>query len=57
MAGSGLSAVLGFVARRLMAESVGLVFAARVATSDLAGLSQLPVAGLGAVCGVAPVGS
>ncbi len=40
--------VLGFVARRLAAESVGLVFAARVPTSDLAGLSQLPVAGLGA---------
>jgi DNA-binding CsgD family transcriptional regulator len=40
--------VLGFVARRLMAESVGLVFAARVPTSDLAGLSQLSVAGLGA---------
>jgi DNA-binding CsgD family transcriptional regulator len=39
--------VLGFVARRLMAESVGLVFAARVPTSDLAGLSQLAVAGLG----------
>jgi hypothetical protein len=38
--------VLGFVARRLAAESVGLVFAARVPTSDLAGLSQLPVAGL-----------
>jgi len=40
--------VLGFVARRLAAESVGLVFAARVPTSDLAGLSELPVAGLGA---------
>ena len=40
--------VLGFVARRLAAESVGLVFAARVPTSDLAGLSQLPVEGLGA---------
>jgi DNA-binding CsgD family transcriptional regulator len=40
--------VLGFVARRLAAESVGLVFAARVPTADLAGLSQLPVAGLGA---------
>ncbi|MBV9318664.1 MAG: AAA family ATPase, partial [Mycobacterium sp.] len=40
--------VLGFVARRLAAESVGVVFAARVPTSDLAGLSQLPVAGLGA---------
>src|SRR6202008_3167859 len=38
--------VLGFVARRLAAESVGLVFAARVPTSDLAGLSQLPVRGL-----------
>ena len=40
--------VLGFVARRLGAESVGLVFAARVPTSDLAGLSQLPVTGLSA---------
>jgi DNA-binding CsgD family transcriptional regulator len=40
--------VLGFVARRLVAESVGLVFAVRVPTSDLAGLSQLPVAGLSA---------
>jgi AAA ATPase domain len=40
--------VLGFVARRLAAESVGLVFAARLPTSDLAGLSQLPVQGLGA---------
>ena len=40
--------VLGFVARRLGAESVGLVFAARVPTSDLTGLSQLPVMGLGA---------
>jgi FAD/FMN-containing dehydrogenase len=39
--------VLGFVARRLAAESVGLVFAARVPSSDLAGLSQLPVQGLG----------
>jgi DNA-binding CsgD family transcriptional regulator len=40
--------VLGFVARRLAAESVGLVFAARAPTADLAGLSQLPVQGLGA---------
>jgi DNA-binding CsgD family transcriptional regulator len=40
--------VLGFVARRLVAESVGLVFAARVPTADVAGLSQLPVEGLGA---------
>ena len=39
--------VLGFVARRLGAESVGFVFAARVPTSDLAGLSQLPVEALG----------
>ena len=38
--------VLGFVARRLGAESVGLVFAARLPTSDLAGLSELPVQGL-----------
>jgi DNA-binding CsgD family transcriptional regulator len=40
--------VLGFVARRLGAESVGLVFAAREPTSDLAGLSQMPVEGLAA---------
>jgi DNA-binding CsgD family transcriptional regulator/tetratricopeptide (TPR) repeat protein len=40
--------VLGFVARRLAAESVGLVFAARVPSSDVAGLSQLPLTGLGA---------
>lgn len=40
--------VLGFVARRLATESVGVVFGARVPTSDLAGLSQLPVQGLGA---------
>ena len=40
--------VLGFVARRLGAESVGLVFAARVPSPDVAGLSQLPLTGLGA---------
>ena len=38
--------VLGFVARRVVAESVGLVFAARIASSDLAGLPELAVEGL-----------
>src|SRR5258707_11902458 len=38
--------VLGFVARRLGAESVGLVFAARVPGGDLAGLPELVIAGL-----------
>jgi predicted ATPase len=37
---------LGFVARRLAAEPVGLVFAARVPGADLAGLPELAVAGL-----------
>src|ERR1700757_3088065 len=37
--------VLGFVARRLAAESVGLVFAARIPSSDLAGLSDLGAGG------------
>jgi DNA-binding CsgD family transcriptional regulator len=39
--------VLGFVARRLGAESVGLVFAARVPSSDIAGLPDLVVEHLG----------
>src|SRR4029077_18916231 len=37
---------LAFVARRLGAESVGLVFAARAPGSELAGLPELVVAGL-----------
>lgn len=38
--------VLAFVARRLEAESVGFVFAARSPSGDLAGLAQLVVEGL-----------
>ena len=38
--------VLAFVARRVEAESVGLVFAARVASDELAGLPELVVEGL-----------
>jgi DNA-binding CsgD family transcriptional regulator len=38
--------VFGFVARRLVAESVGMVFAARTPSSDLAGLEKLRVEGL-----------
>ena len=39
--------VLGFAARRLGAESVGLVFAARMPSSDIAGLPDLVVERLG----------
>lgn len=38
--------VLGFVARRLVAESVGMVFAARVPSRHIAGLPELTVVGL-----------
>ena len=38
--------ILGFVARRLGVESVGLVFAARVPSGDLAGLPEVKVEGL-----------
>jgi DNA-binding CsgD family transcriptional regulator len=37
---------LAFVARRLQAEGVGLVFAAREAIDELEGLLELPIAGL-----------
>src|SRR5580704_15942885 len=38
--------VLAFVARRLMAESVGLVFSTRDPSDDVVGLPELPVEGL-----------
>ena len=38
--------VLAFVARRLSAESVGMLFAARAPAGDLAGLNELVIAGL-----------
>jgi DNA-binding CsgD family transcriptional regulator len=40
------SQVLGFVARRLAAESVGIVFAARILGDELVGLPELVVEGL-----------
>jgi DNA-binding CsgD family transcriptional regulator len=38
--------VLGFVARRLVAESVGMVFAVRIPSGELAGLKELRIEGL-----------
>jgi DNA-binding CsgD family transcriptional regulator len=38
--------ILGFVARRLVAESIGLVFAARILSDELAGSAGLVVEGL-----------
>ena len=43
---SASAQVLAFLARRLGAESVGLVFGARIPTGDLAGLPELVVEGL-----------
>ena len=43
---SASAQVLAFVAHRLGAESVGLVFGARVPTVDLAGLQELVIGGL-----------
>jgi hypothetical protein len=37
---------MGFAARRLAADPIGLVFAARVAEAELAGLPELAVQGL-----------
>ena len=37
---------LGFVARRLVAESVGMVFAVRIPSGELAGLAELRIEGL-----------
>ena len=46
MAGSRLAQALGFAARRLGADPVGLVFAARLPGEDVAGLPELVVEGL-----------
>src|SRR6266849_1417883 len=48
---------LGFVARRLAADPVGLVFAARVPGDDVAGLPELVVEGLPADHARAPLSS
>src|SRR5262249_32848736 len=48
---------LAFVARRLGAEAVGLVFAARVPTDDVAGLPVLAGEGLRDAVARAPLGS
>src|SRR2546426_5901566 len=45
----GSADVLAFVARRLGAESVGLIFAARAISDDLAGLPELVVGEVGEV--------
>jgi DNA-binding CsgD family transcriptional regulator len=44
---SASTQVLAFVARRLQAESVGVVLAARTPSEELAGLAQLVLGGLG----------
>ena len=46
MADRASAQALGFVSRRLAADPVGLVFAARVAGAELAGLPELVVEGL-----------
>jgi DNA-binding CsgD family transcriptional regulator len=49
--------VFGFVARRLVAESVGMVFAARMPSGELAGLATLRVEGLSEKDALALLGS
>ena len=46
MVGSGVCLTLAFVARRLLAERVGLVFGAREVVEELEGLPDLEVRGL-----------
>src|SRR5262249_37311048 len=47
--GAASAQILGFVGRRLLAERIALVFAARTSAGEdvLAGLPQLPIRGLG----------